>query len=118
MKYGYTFCFLSNFVPCILLNYYTSYHNFWQALLILQSGWLPSSISGRWECPLVSFLTGLISSILWQLTAHNDNDYYMNLIGELPLDQCVANYSIGKLTHTSTRTGIGIFILTFIDMFV
>jgi len=59
----------------------------------LQSGWLPSSISSRWECPIVSFITGLISSILWQITAHADDNKYLIE----PLGQCVANYSIGVL---------------------
>ena len=65
-------------------------------LLVLQSGIVPSSVSDRWECPIVSFITGLLSSILWQITADNghiwqDMDLYQHL------DQCAANYTIGVL---------------------
>lgn len=70
-------------------------------LLLLQSNIVPTSVGDRWECPLVSFVTGLLSSVLWQLTAHNNNNsdslFHTTYTDDGPLDQCIASYTIGVL---------------------
>jgi len=69
-------------------------------LLLLQSNIVPTSVGDRWECPLVSFVTGLLSSVLWQLTAHNNNSdslFHTTYTDDGPLDQCIASYTIGVL---------------------
>jgi hypothetical protein len=66
------------------------------ALLLLQSkSILPSSVSDRWESPIVSFITGLGSSLLWQIT--KNGHFWQDLHPGSTLDQCVANYTIGVL---------------------
>ena len=67
-------------------------------LLLLQSNIVPISVGDRWECPLVSFVTGLLSSVLWQLAAHNNNSdslFHTTYTDDGPLDQCIASYTIG-----------------------
>ena len=57
-------------------------------LAILHSSWL-KGVGGRWETPIVSFTTGLLSSVLWQATVRGDNGWF-----DFEVDQCAAHYTV------------------------
>ena len=57
-------------------------------LALLHSIWL-RDVGGRWETPIVSFTTGLLSSVLWQATARGEDGWF-----DYEVDQCAAHYTV------------------------
>ena len=97
--YGKLVCWIAMYVVCTiapLTVYNGGYANlFWASIislaivveLVLIQSILPSSASGQWTVPLVSFTTGILSPILWQST----HEWFDGA------DQCSAHYTIGVL---------------------